>query len=169
MSAGAGQRHEDEGDEAGLDHVSSTTWFLRGRSIPYRVDHSYDIPYVGGISRDGRTVYVDRKAYPALLAQGVLPGPDRARARRGNLAAPGNAISRRAQDRDRGREPGLCPARHGFRQSPGGLSETDPIGRGRDGHALPAGSRPASVFRPPEGRSTFGDDQAGAGITTGRP
>src|ERR1700694_2338922 len=74
MSAGADQRHEGEGDEAGLDRVSSTTWFLRGRSIPYRVDRSYDIPYLGGISRDGRTVYVDRKAYPALLAQGVLPG-----------------------------------------------------------------------------------------------
>ena len=73
MSAGAGQRH-DKGDEAGLDRVSSATWFLRGRSMPYRIDRSYDIPYVGGISRDGRTVYVDRKAYPALLAQGVLPG-----------------------------------------------------------------------------------------------
>jgi hypothetical protein len=47
---------------------------LGGRAIPYRIDRSYDIPYVGGISRDGRTVYVDRKAYPALLARGVLPG-----------------------------------------------------------------------------------------------
>jgi hypothetical protein len=74
LSTGANQRHAPEGDEAALDRVSSAPWFLRGRSIPFRVDCSHDIPYLGGIARDGRTVYVDRKAYPALVAQGVLPG-----------------------------------------------------------------------------------------------
>lgn len=41
---------------------------LRGISAhPTRTDRSYDIPYLGGYSEDGRTIYLDRRL-PKLLS-----------------------------------------------------------------------------------------------------
>jgi hypothetical protein len=41
----------------------------RGLRVPFAIDRGHDIPYVGGVSRDGRTVYIDRR-FPSRVAMG---------------------------------------------------------------------------------------------------
>ena len=47
-------KSEDISDEVMNDVVKSLRRRVR------KVDHSYDIPYIAGYSRDGRTIYIDR-------------------------------------------------------------------------------------------------------------
>lgn len=55
---------------------SETEWlaFCRAHPLvlewlrePYRLSHDYDIPYLGGISKDGATVFLDRRYHPLLV------------------------------------------------------------------------------------------------------
>ena len=52
--AEAHQRSENISDEVMNDVVKALRKRVRS------VDHSYDIPYIAGYSRDGRTIYIDR-------------------------------------------------------------------------------------------------------------
>lgn len=72
-------RYEDE-DRARRDYKKyvkniKVRKFLR--EIPFRVDRTYDIPYIGGYSLDGGVIYIDRDLPRALLLGGrkvdVLP------------------------------------------------------------------------------------------------
>lgn len=49
----------------------------RGEFPRVRMDRSYDIPYLGGYSRDGRTIYLDRRLPRALNIgeQRINPAP----------------------------------------------------------------------------------------------
>jgi hypothetical protein len=41
-------------------NILSDPRFVKEFSKPYKVDRSYDIPYVAGYSTDCKTIYIDR-------------------------------------------------------------------------------------------------------------
>ncbi len=57
--------------------VPATKWIARVRDAlrrgefpPFRVNHKFDIPYLGGYSVDGRTIYLDRRL-PDMFRMGT--------------------------------------------------------------------------------------------------
>ena len=68
-----GHSAEYEVDQRGFDALLAKPWFLREYLRRPRVDSSWDIPYVGGVSLDNSTVYVDRHAFIWITRNGYLP------------------------------------------------------------------------------------------------
>jgi hypothetical protein len=93
-------RHLDpnEDHDKELARLLKLGWVKAGLAIKFDVDHSYDIPYVGGVSKDGKTIYVDRRAYPSLKRLGLIPGLVRHEQIEGILLRTGKYLYRGAHE-----------------------------------------------------------------------
>ncbi len=75
MSIGHRHHHEPSEDHlAELAHIRAQPWFREWWSIPFKVEHDWDIPFLGGSSTDLKRVYVHRLVWPAIVEHRLLPG-----------------------------------------------------------------------------------------------
>jgi len=74
MSIAHVHHHVSEDHRLELVRIRAQLWFKDWWSKPFTVNYDFDIPFLGGSSIDGARVYVDRRAYPAIVKESLLSG-----------------------------------------------------------------------------------------------
>lgn len=77
MSFGHHHQHPNEDHLRELAKIEKSAWYKKERRTPIEIDHTHEVPYLGGSSKiiDGkRIIFVDHRAYPLIKKLGLLDG-----------------------------------------------------------------------------------------------